>query len=117
MKVDRSRWLTVPSSLRTRLGGGDDGRHGGGRVGSEDSSSSSRPEASPTAGNPLIELPNATTPVSRARSMKQVATKPGIAPVWPTRVPEPPDRKSGVEGKRVAVRVDPGGGRSIKKKK
>src|SRR3546814_11866803 len=29
----------------------------------------------------------------------------------------PADRKSGVEGKRVAVRVEHGGGRSIKKKK
>src|SRR3546814_16706767 len=47
------------------------------------------------------------------------APAPADDPMRPTQlavVGRPKERKSGVEGKSVAVRVDPGGGRSNKKK-
>src|SRR3546814_12401900 len=59
-----------------------------------------------------------TAPLLRSGRGRRAA--PGEGPAFPTNKPSLPrqkrDRKSGVEGKRVSVRVDLGGRRIIKKK-
>ena len=66
------------------------GRQTGGSVGSLRSSSSSRAAPKAITGTPAVALTSPTTPVRRVRSTKQIAWKPGIEPLWPTRVPAPP---------------------------